>query len=330
MVTISEDKKEFSFGRKNSLLSIIPPPELNRVGWPWTEESEPLPPLMPSGKPWPKISIVTPSYNQGQFLEETIRSVLLQNYPNLEYIIMDGGSTDNSVEIIKKYEPWLTYWVSEKDNGQAEAIYRGFEMSSGDILGWINSDDYYLPGAFYEVAKIFGANDTAEVLLGGCLYIRANGKQISKNYGLLQSYNNLLQVGMFTSQPSTFWKRSAYILVGGVDSLLQFCMDYDLFLKLQKRSLPIKTSKMLSAYRFHDETKSTKLKETLAKEDYLIGLRYGRYATPDHERDLLRTISWKKYNRNQRLQFLFELYHDPLYFLKYSINCWLKKLGLRT
>ena len=108
---------------------------------------------MPDGRSWPKISIVTPSYNQGEFLEETIRAVLLQNYPNLEYFIMDGGSTDNSVEIIKTYKPWLTYWVSEKDKGQADAINKGFERVTGDILAWLNSDDTYEPDILKDMEK---------------------------------------------------------------------------------------------------------------------------------------------------------------------------------
>src|SRR5262245_23266161 len=103
-------------------LIALPPPPPSKTGWPWTEESPPLPETMPDGSPWPRLSIVTPSYNQGQFIEATIRSVLLQGYPNLEYVVIDGASTDNSVGIIKQYEKWLTYWVSEPDSGQSCAI----------------------------------------------------------------------------------------------------------------------------------------------------------------------------------------------------------------
>ena len=110
-------------------LSELPSPPPGKTGWPWTEESRRLSSQTPDGRPWPRISVVTPSFNQGKFIEETIRSVLLQGYPNLEYFVFDGGSTDNSVEIIKKYSPWLTYWVSERDNGQSDAINRGLKMS---------------------------------------------------------------------------------------------------------------------------------------------------------------------------------------------------------
>jgi cellulose synthase/poly-beta-1,6-N-acetylglucosamine synthase-like glycosyltransferase len=124
-------------------LNELTSPPADKTGWPWTEESPLLPDKMEGDCDWPKISIVTPSYNQGRFIEETIRSVLLQGYPNLEYIIIDGGSTDNSVEIINKYEPWLTYWVSEPDRGQSHGINKGFEKATCEVFGWLNSDDYF-------------------------------------------------------------------------------------------------------------------------------------------------------------------------------------------
>ena len=117
-------------------------------------------------KNFPKISIVTPSYNQAEFLERTILSVLNQDYPNLEYIIIDGGSTDGSVEIIKKYEKYLAYWVSEKDKGQSDAINKGFQKSTGDILAWLNSDDTYLSGTLFKVVKAFQENPNADLIFG--------------------------------------------------------------------------------------------------------------------------------------------------------------------
>ncbi|NVO00781.1 MAG: glycosyltransferase, partial [Geobacteraceae bacterium] len=126
----------------------------------------------------PKITIVTPSYNQGRFLEKTILSVLDQGYPNLEYIVIDGGSTDESVEIIKKYADRLTYWVSEPDRGQSHAINKGFERATGEIFGWLNSDDWYHPGALQAVAEAFAANPDVGAVVGAGEMVDEEGKQL--------------------------------------------------------------------------------------------------------------------------------------------------------
>ena len=169
----------------------LPIPPHKKSGWPWTEESRQLPDTMPDGSFWPKISIVTPSYNQGQYLEETIRSVLLQGYPNLEYLIIDGGSTDNSVEIIHKYEPWLHYWISEPDNGQSEAINKGFSKATGDILNFINSDDFLHPRAFEVIAFAYKKGNTTGGYVGGCQRINEEGKFLSTRWPMGTSYQEL-------------------------------------------------------------------------------------------------------------------------------------------
>src|SRR4051812_31313130 len=134
-------------------LESLPPPPSGRRGWPWTECIE-SPATRPDGSTWPRVSVVTPSYNQGQYFEETIRSVLLQGYPDLEYIIVDGGSSDETLDIIKKYEPWLTFWISEKDRGQADAINKGLVRCTGEIFQFINSDDFLDQGSVHAVASL--------------------------------------------------------------------------------------------------------------------------------------------------------------------------------
>ena len=155
-------------------LNELPPPPTGQVGWPWTEETPPLPPTAPGGHPWPLISIVTPSFNQGAYLEEAIRSILLQGYPNLEHILIDGGSTDGSVAIIKKYERWFTHWVSERDRGQAHAINKGLARCTGEIFNWINSDDYLMAGALRKIAATFPG---ADAVAGAVLNFNGNGRQ---------------------------------------------------------------------------------------------------------------------------------------------------------
>src|SRR5688572_23620138 len=148
------------------LLALLPENSEDKKGWPWDQET--VFDFNDSKKHWPRISIVTPSYNQGIFLEETLRSILLQNYADLELIVIDGGSKDNSVEIIKKYEPWITYWISEKDNGQSDAINKGFKKASGEIVAWINSDDLLTPGSLHKVAEYFTAlPETTGLIHGG-------------------------------------------------------------------------------------------------------------------------------------------------------------------
>jgi glycosyltransferase involved in cell wall biosynthesis len=148
-------------------LAELPSPPAGKTGWPWTVETPQLPAARPDGTPWPRISIVTPSYNQGQFIEETIRSVLLQGYPDLEYIVIDGGSTDGAIDIIRKYAPWLAYWTSERDDGQVGAINAGMSQASGSLLNWINSDDLLLPRALEALGSIMAFTHSAALISGG-------------------------------------------------------------------------------------------------------------------------------------------------------------------
>jgi glycosyltransferase involved in cell wall biosynthesis len=203
-------------------------------GWPWTEESPQLPDTVPDGRPWPKVSIVTPSYNQGQFIEETIRSVLLQGYPNLEYIIIDGGSTDDSLDIIKKYEPWLSGWVSENDNGQSHAINKGLKLSTGVFWAWLNSDDIYMPGTIYRSVKALQENSKAAVVYGDGLWINEDSVPLSiYRSGPLGARALLTGAsGHGIPQATAFMRREAVESVGGLNEKLNMAMDYDLWIKL--------------------------------------------------------------------------------------------------
>lgn len=207
---------------------------------------------------YPKISIVTPSYNQGEFLEQTILSVLGQNYPNLEYIIIDGNSTDNSVEIIKKYEKHLKYWVSEPDNGQSEAINKGFSYTSGEILAWINSDDMYLPGVFNLIIEHITPKKIG-ILFGNCIHIsHQNNKLLSHGSDVVSSYHSTkLEETDFIIQPSSFWTRETWLKVGKLNEDMHYGFDWEWFLRAKKINIPFyPISKPISIYRIHDAHKT--------------------------------------------------------------------------
>ena len=221
-------------------LADLPAPPRNKSGWPWTEDTPQLPPSMHDGTPWPLVSIVTPSYNQGQYIEETIRSVLLQGYPNLEYVIIDGGSSDQTAEIVKKYERWLTYWVSEPDRGQADAINKGFSRSTGRILNWLNSDDFLERNALARMAMAFAAaDDDVGAVVGNGHWINTNGEinqfklptEISRDTFLRFSWD----AGVGFHQPACFFTRDAWEFGGPLSPDLRYCMDTALWIKITER-----------------------------------------------------------------------------------------------
>jgi glycosyltransferase involved in cell wall biosynthesis len=238
-------------------LSGLPPPPPGKTGWPWTKDSPQLSDTMADGRPWPEVSIITPSYNQAPFLEETIRSVLLQGYPNLEYIVIDGGSTDQSVDIIRKYQKWLGNWVCEPDNGQADAINKGWQMSTGKILAYLNSDDTYCPGAMAVAASYFLQYPEVGMVYGDCNIVDDKGALI-KNYKLHEmSYGDILYwFNYIIPQPTVFLRREVIATVGILNANLHYAMDYDLWLRVGLRFKIKYIPKFLATARLHPTAKT--------------------------------------------------------------------------
>ncbi|MEJ7830185.1 MAG: glycosyltransferase family 2 protein [Segetibacter sp.] len=219
----------------------------------------------------PKISIVTPSYNQGKYIEETILSIINQNYSNLEYLIIDGGSTDNSVEIIKKYEKHLAYWVSEKDKGQSDAINKGFKKVTGEIVCWLNSDDILIDGALDKVVSCFRDNKDLDLVNGNLLLIDENSKILSGHFILKQKSWYAKQGIYYVSQPSMFWKRRIFDKVGLLREDFHASMDREFLIRIFKNNFKIgQLDEILAGFRMHSTSKSSAGWEN---RDYLRDLK---------------------------------------------------------
>lgn len=239
---------------------------------------------------WPKITVVTPSYNQAEYLEETIESVLNQNYPNLEYILLDGGSTDGSIDIIKKYEKHFTYWRAEPDDGQAAAISEGFQRSTGDIMCWLNSDDLFAPGALAIVAEYLQKHPKAEFIVGEACIVNGNGEIEHYLSEPKWDTNWQLYVRNCIPQPSVFWRRSLYTKVDGVNSDYKFGMDYDLWFQFLQHTKPCFIKKLLSFQRLHPLAKTATLQHIAAVEKPNIARKYISKVAPYSKE---RNLSWR-------------------------------------
>jgi|ERR1035437_758867 glycosyltransferase involved in cell wall biosynthesis len=205
----------------------------------------------------PKISVITPSFNQGQFLEETLLSVINQNYSNLEYIVIDGGSTDNSVEIIKKYEQHLAFWISEKDSGQSEAINKGFKRATGDIICWLNSDDILVPDALNKVVNCFKENKDLDLLVGYTVIIDKISCIITGLFILKQKKWYAKHGIYYVNQPAMFWKRRMFETVGFLREDFQASMDTEFLIRIFEKNFNIgHLGKILAGFRVHSESKS--------------------------------------------------------------------------
>jgi glycosyltransferase involved in cell wall biosynthesis len=204
----------------------------------------------------PLVSIITPSYNQAAYLETTMQSVLGQDYPNIEYIVIDGGSTDGSPELIQRYAPRLAGWVSEKDRGQTDAINKGFARAKGDILAWLNSDDIYLPGAIRAAVAAFQDNPEAGLIYGDASFIDEKGRRIGSFPARQTSYRLLRQGYVHIPQQAAFFRADLWRQVGPLDPSFYFAMDYDLWVRLAARAPLIYTRQLWASFRLHGGAKT--------------------------------------------------------------------------
>lgn len=247
----------------------------------------------------PLVSIVTPSFNSADYIEDTIKSVLNQSYKNIEFIIYDGGSTDGTVDIIKKYSDKIAFWVSEPDKGQTDAINKGFAKASGDLIGWLCADDLFYPDTVASIVGYINDNnlntDDIGVIFGNTTYFDGekdtfltNGSKIDLNY--------IRTIKTQVIQPGSFHSKKVLRKIGPLNEQLNFCMDYDLWLRCMKENPSYFIDKPLSKFRVHNDSKSEKDKLDFAKELYKTNFKYNKNPFSPIKLRLIRRMARQVYN----------------------------------
>lgn len=288
------------FSNRALTLADLPPAPPGKSGWLWTQQRSPVQ-QMTHDAALPRVSIVTPSYNYGQFIEETIRSVLLQDYPNFEYIIIDGNSTDNTVEVIQKYENYLSYWISEPDDGQTSAINKGYQRCTGALFAWLNADDAYIDSTcLRRVVEIYQQN--YQLIVGECLNVDENDHEIIickefNGYSRPQTFKQYLKFWSFVSlpQPAVFVDKGFADKAFPLDENLYTTMDYQFFLRvLSQEPKSIWVKQTWVKFKYHGQNKTLESVSNASLELYEIAMAEASKAL-NYKDKILFQISAKDY-----------------------------------
>lgn len=316
MKVVTSDRKK--------ILSQLPAPPVGKKGWPWDIETDPA--VYEQETILPKISIVTPSYNQGKYIEKTIRSVLLQNYTNLEYIIIDGGSSDETVDIIKKYSNWITFWESKKDNGQTDAINKGLEKCTGSIFNWLNSDDYYYSDSFKIITENFEPGKT-QMLAGNYRMFHEDESEEDKiiDFRLQPTLEETLAI-VLINQPSCFFALDSIKTLGNLNDKLQYVMDQDIWKRFLFRfgQDNIKyVDNLLTHFRIHSASKTYQFE--FEREYNMIFASIARKCGLTEQAELLETLhEIKDYGG---YEFVFDFDETTIETAKRAINNWIYQIA---
>ena len=225
---------------------------------------------------WPAISVIVPSYNQGRFVRQTLDSILEQGYPNLELIVMDGGSDDETVDILEEYSPHLSHWVSEPDNGQSHAINKGFAVATGSLVGWLNSDDLYLPKSMFQAASYMLEHPDCDVVFSDYVFIDESGDVLKRRREIPFDFSTYLWPrDCYHANCAGMCRRQVFEETGGVRQDLDYSMDYEFYLRLASQGFRVDhVREFWGAYRFHEESKSVADNESQIKESMEVASVY--------------------------------------------------------